>query len=115
MVKVVNSVITREEFIEDMKRLKELYTDIDNLYDKLHDCVGDCDKGFESTFSVFTEAVRQLSERVNDNDPKDWSTISWYIYDNDWGFNEYTIEINGKEFVVNDIETLWEAINYGRE
>ena len=97
-----------------MKRLRKLYNDANSLYDLLHEYVGDCDRAFEITFSMFNEAVDQLSERMDDHTEDGYSTINWFIYDNDWGFNEFVYGINGKDYVVADFNSLWDVLTEGK-
>ena len=39
------------------------------------------------------------------------SWISWYIYDNDMGKNDFSVTINSRKFKVKNIKTLLRIIN----
>lgn len=116
MKKVTTSVITKEEFIKTMEKLERAYKVAEQTYNDLYRLLGECDNLHEITFKFFDIAIQQLSERMNDDWNSDWGgTIDWYIYDNMWGKSGYTTVINGVEYVVDDLETLWKVLTEGTD
>ena len=110
MQKVVTSVITKDEFIDTMKKLNKKYKEIDKMFDMLYTIVGDCENAYELTFGLFDDIVNQLQERLGDDGADGMGWISWFIYDDLWGANNYEVSYDGNTYEVGDYETLWKVI-----
>jgi len=110
MQKIVTSVITKDEFIDTMKKLEKKYKETEKLFDTLYTTVGDCEKAYELTFSLLDDVVQQLQERLGDGGADGMGWISWFIYDDLWGDNNYEVSYDGNTYEVGDYETLWKVI-----
>jgi hypothetical protein len=110
MQKIVTSVITKDEFINTMKKLEKKYKETEKMFDMLYTCVCDCDKAYELTFSLFDDVVEQLQERLGDGGADGMGWISWFVWDDLWGTNNMEVSYDGCTYEVGDYETLWKVI-----
>lgn len=117
MAKIITSVISKEEFVAEIEKLHQIFTNIDSLYETLRDNIGDCDKLMDVMFSGFDEAVRQLELRLGSDEDicTGWGDVSWFIYEDEWGANGFDICIDGKEYQINNASDLWRVIKKTQE
>lgn len=100
-------VMTYEEFQSSMDNLKEFMKELDKLNDVLNvlspsgTCV--CEIGHKFIDDYISLVERSINDTSN--------SVSWYIYDNDFGSREFRIGLEGQgEFIISNEKILYEVI-----
>ena len=104
----ISTTITKREFVEAMERLKQLHDRMEKMCNKLYEALGSTDKLWDVCGDLFTETVRQLTERTEGLQAEEW--IEWYIYETDWGSDNPEVRIGDKKFIADSFDSLWEII-----
>ena len=101
-----------KEFAKDMETLKDLY----DKADKITDVLGVENEVMNVIYETFEYAV-ELTEQKYDNNTYhvDGGWISWYVYENEWGENEYEAGYDKKVKPIKNYEDLYELIQIGLE
>ncbi len=95
----------KEWFKKQMKAIKKNSENLDNYRHFLSEyCL-------ESLFNVEDVAITTLIKLYKDY--HEW--ISWFIYENNYGEDKRSIEIDGEEIIVSSISDLWKVMvkDYG--
>ena len=96
--------MTKQDFCECMKLIKEQYDRCYKLNDDIYGIFGGGDKLWD-TLNVNTE-IEILEKAMNDKD--EW--IEYYIYDCNWGSVDNNVRINGEPVTFKTYEDLYDMI-----
>lgn len=95
----------RSEIMAKTLELEDVYEKYKNLYTVIDEGVR---IGLIDVEGAMYQALLQLHERLFDAANLEW--LSWYIFDNDHGKAEETIEVNGKAVTVKSLRDLAELM-----
>jgi len=106
-------MLDKEKIIEYLKRLEERYTSVSSLFDKLDEIVGCTIEGplFDETWKTIDLSIEVLSESIGIYS----DDLYWFVYDNNFGYNEYSVEVDGKEYKIDSIESYADYVIEVRE
>lgn len=99
---------TREEKLEALRGWEARRKDMDSKIAQLEELTG------ISWESPFLESIRRVQEQDRIitsqivEDKGEW--LDWYCYENSFGADGMTIEINGRKMLARNVEELLEAI-----
>lgn len=96
--------MTKQDFCECMKLIKEQYDRCDKLNDDIYNIFGGGDKLWD-TLNVNTE-IAILEKAMDDKD--EW--IEYYIYDCSWGSVDNDVRINGETVPFRMYDDLYDMI-----
>ena len=96
--------MTKQDFCECMKLIKEQYDRCDKLNDDIYEIFGGGDKLWD-TLNVNTE-IEILKKAMDDKD--EW--IEYYIYNCSWGSVDNDVRINGESVPFRTYEDLYDMI-----
>ena len=96
--------MTKQDFCECMKLIKEQYDRCYKLNDDIYEIFGGGDKLWV-TLNVNTE-IAILEKAMDDKD--EW--IEYYIYDCNWGSVDNDVRINGEPVTFKTYEDLYDMI-----
>ena len=96
--------MTKQNFCECMKLIKEQYDKCEKINDGIYSLFGGGDKVWD-TLNINTE-IAILSKAMEDTD--EW--IEYYIYDCKWGNEDNDVRIDGEAVPFKTYEDLYEMI-----
>lgn len=92
-----------------MDKFKEQYRKSEEWIDKVCDVFDNTDYWYEHIYlNVVISTIETAMDCKVERDGYTW--ITWWIYEDDFGKNEWTVEINGKKYVPVTHENLYELI-----
>jgi len=96
-------MFNKEKIIEYLKRLEERRTNLSSIFDKLDEIIGCSVEGplSDETWKAIDLSIEVLSEAIGMY-PDD---LYWFVYDNDFGNKGYSVEVDGKEYKIDSIES----------
>lgn len=99
--------MTYKEFSNAMKKLKAFMNQQHKAGEALTSVFGE---GFYFDFGneFVDDYIAVLSKAVGD----DYGWVSWYVFDNNWGKNDFNVRFGSGELVhCSDLKTLYDCIN----
>ena len=99
----------KEEFMKYMKDIRNMYTFMDDLNDlfKRHDLREN--QLFD--YPILDVCIELLEKNLGlELDSAGYSTLSWYIYENEFGEGNNKMWLDGEEIPIKTLDDLWEQI-----
>lgn len=102
-------MLSKENFVIIMDKFHVNYIRAEEWIDKISDVFGDVTQIYENSYlDVMIETIEVATGCKSDSCGCTW--INWWIFEDDWGRNKLTVEIDGKEFTPVSHSDLYELI-----
>ena len=101
--------MTKEQFATKIEEIRRFTTQIDFLNDHLQAIAPGAVCEFGGVF--LDDYIRLLSESVGDD--SDWSWVSWFVFDNEFGKRGLEAGFDGKMAKITSVDELWDLITLG--
>ena len=100
-------MITKKDFIKILKEVEHYDEELDKLQSVNSGlCLAFVEK-YDLKDTLITTLELALGLKV---DPKFGSTLSWWIYETDYGKKNYTITVGKKKIHLDTVEKLWDFL-----
>ena len=102
-------VLSKEQFVEIMDKFEKQYRKSEEWVDKIYTLFGGIDPIYE--YNYLDLCIDILEKAMGcDVDDVGYTWISWWMFEDDFGKNEWVVEVNGKKYTPVTHEELYELI-----
>lgn len=98
--------MTKEQFATRIDEIKRFMDEIDVLHSHIYAIAPGAVCEFGGRF--LDDYIRLLSESVGDD--ADWSWVSWFVFDNEFGKKGLEAGFDGKMTKITSVDDLWDLI-----